>query len=373
MLDTKALAEVTATIIREHVAAATAPLIERIAALEAREIPEAIKGDPGDPGASVDMAAVQKQIADLVAAGIADLPPPQRGEKGDSVELSAVQEMVRGEVDRVVAGLPPAEKGDPGEKGDKGDDGAGIADLLIDRDHDMIATFTDGRMKNLGRVVGKDGDPGKPGDKGRDGPGPEDFSMQLLEDGRTLRISICRADDETEYAWQIGFAVPLDRGDFEVGRSYEEADIVSHGGALWMAQRDTSAAPGESADWRLAVARGADGVVPYAGAAKGLYDPSAVYRAMDVVSHNGSEWRAKRDDPGDLPGDGWMLSAGKGKRGDKGDPGRAGKTAPSIAATYVDAAEMTHVITLDDGTEIKADLEPIVSAIGQLIEGGRFG
>jgi hypothetical protein len=43
-----------------------------------------------------------------------------------------------------------------------------------------------------------------------------------------------------------------------------------------------------------------------------------------VVAHNGSEWRAVKDDPGPLPGDGWMLSA-KGVKGDKGMPGNRGE------------------------------------------------
>lgn len=72
----------------------------------------------------------------------------------------------------------------------------------------------------------------------------------------------------------------------------------------------------------------------YPGRACGLYDATAAYRAMDVVAFNGSEWRAKVDDPGPLPGDGWMLGAkagakgDKGERGNKGDPGERG--APGV-------------------------------------------
>ena len=51
---------------------------------------------------------------------------------------------------------------------------------------------------------------------------------------------------------------------------------------------------------------------------------------------NGAEWRAKRDDPGELPGTGWALSAQKGERGNKGEKGERGErglpgpAAPSI-------------------------------------------
>jgi hypothetical protein len=50
---------------------------------------------------------------------------------------------------------------------------------------------------------------------------------------------------------------------------------------------------------------------------------------MDVVSFNGSEWRAIVDNPGTLPGPDWMLGAkgARGKRGDRGPPGEVRATA----------------------------------------------
>ena len=50
------------------------------------------------------------------------------------------------------------------------------------------------------------------------------------------------------------------------------------------------------------------------GRARGLFDPKAKdYRAMDVCAFNGSEWRARYDNTGPLPGEGWVLGA-KGTR-----------------------------------------------------------
>lgn len=131
----------------------------------------------------------------------------------------------------------------------KGEPGAGIADLVIDRGGGLVATFTDGRMKELGCVIGKDG---------RDGMGPDDLSMELLEDGRTVRMAFTKG--ETEFAFNIPFPVVLDRGVFAEGKDYEEGDAVTWGGSLWIAQRSTSQKP-DSADsgWRLAVKRGRDG------------------------------------------------------------------------------------------------------------------
>jgi hypothetical protein len=67
----------------------------------------------------------------------------------------------------------------------------------------------------------------------------------------------------------------------------------------------------------------------YGGRACGLYNAGAPYRAMDVVSFNGSEWRAVVDNPGTLPGPDWMLGAkgARGKRGDRGPPGEVRATA----------------------------------------------
>jgi hypothetical protein len=59
---------------------------------------------------------------------------------------------------------------------------------------------------------------------------------------------------------------------------------------------------------------GADGVT---GEARGQYDASETYGKHDRVASNGSEWIAKYDNPGPLPGEGWMLGA----QGKKGKPG----------------------------------------------------
>jgi hypothetical protein len=107
---------------------------------------------------------------------------------------------------------------------------------------------------------------------------------------------------------------------------------------------------------------GKDGADAYPGEARGLFDPEARYRAMDVVSFNGSEWRAKVDNPGELPGEGWMLSASKGKRGDRGErgpdglQGPIGKAGPALLAGVVDPATMKLTLTDEDGRETTVDL-----------------
>jgi hypothetical protein len=251
MLDTKALAEATAAIVREHVDAATAPLIaenkalaERIAALEAVEPQPGEKGEPGPAGEGVDPETVASMIAEAVERAVAALPPAEKGGKGDPGE--------RGERG------PAGEAGAAGEKGADGKDGCGIKDLLIDRDGAHVATMDDGRTKSLGIVVGKDGEPGKPGSDGADGFGLDDFDIEPGADGRTVKLLFTRG--EVRHAYELQFPVMIYREVYQEGAEYQPGDTVTWGGSLWVAQRATNAKPdGPESGWRLAVKRGRDG------------------------------------------------------------------------------------------------------------------
>lgn len=114
---------------------------------------------------------------------------------------------------------------------------------------------------------------------------------------------------------------------------------------------------------------GEPGKDAYPGEAKGLFDPEAEYRAMDTVSFNGSEWRAKCDNPGELPGPNWMLSASKGKRGDRGERGpdgrvgKDGKDGANPIELKFDPEKMMFVMALDDGNVLEADFYPVAKAI----------
>jgi hypothetical protein len=61
---------------------------------------------------------------------------------------------------------------------------------------------------------------------------------------------------------------------------------------------------------------------------RGTFDPDKVYSYLDVVAFNGSSWVATRDSSGDLPGPGWQLLAGVGKRGLRGERGPSGAPGP---------------------------------------------
>jgi hypothetical protein len=203
MLDTKALAVAMAPVIREAVekavAAAEGPLLKRIEALEKRS--------------------------------------PEKGESGrDGKDGTA---------------------GEPGAKGLDGKDGAdgvGLAGAMIGREGDLVITLTNGEVRSLGPVVGKDG---RNGERGEAGFSLADFDTEFRHDAKTLVLKFA-AGDTTE-THEIFLPYVRDVGVWKEGSTYLEGDGVTWGGSFWTAQKDTKAKPDGSDDWRLAVKRGRDG------------------------------------------------------------------------------------------------------------------
>ncbi len=120
--------------------------------------------------------------------------------------------------------------------------------------------------------------------------------------------------------------------------------------------------------------QGERGLDAYPGEARGLWDASAQYRAMDVVSHNGSEWRAIRADPGELPGPGWMLGAkgvrgrpgAAGERGAKGDRGERGTD--GIGIDEITIADTSLMLLRSDGSVLSCDLMPVIERYYRQVE-----
>lgn len=196
---------------------AIAPLLKRIEELEARQ---SEKGDPGqdDPPVEIDVSDVVKEL----------------------LATDSVKQIVGMEVAAYMAENPPP----------AGKDGAGIADLMIDRDGNLIATFTDGRMKSLGVVVGKDGAPG------RDGADFSDVSIDY--DGeRTITIK----GRGGEIVKRV--PVPLWRGYWSPGVVAEKGDILTHNGTAYIAVVDNpKCEPGVGKydhEWKVFARKGRDG------------------------------------------------------------------------------------------------------------------
>lgn len=235
MLDPVDFGKAMAAIVKE----ATAPLLKRIEELEARQPEQGPPGDPGRDAEPVEVSEVVREIlgsdelrtlVNLEAAAYMKENPPADGEDGE-----------------------PGRDGEPGKKGDPGKDGAGIADLLIDRDGNLTATFTDGRMKELGQVVGKDGQPGR---DGRDGADLTDVSMEF--DGeRTVTVK-GRTGEVSKR-----LPIPLWRGYWSEKVVCERGDILTHNGTAYIAIVDNpKCEPGVGKydhEWKVFTRKGRDG------------------------------------------------------------------------------------------------------------------
>ena len=144
-------------------------------------------------------------------------------------------------------------------------------------------------------------------------------------------------------------------GVFPIAKAWEDrvhyaGEVVVHDGQTWQAAKDTGRAPGGD-DWTCLARSGADarGFVVC-----GTFAEDVDYSANDIVMRDGSSFVALRNNPGECPGEGWQLWAGRGKTGKmgpsiKGDPGR---DAAEIVALYRDGDDI--VLTMAGGAEFRA-------------------
>jgi hypothetical protein len=139
-------------------------------------------------------------------------------------------------------------------------------------------------------------------------------------------------------------------------RVHYAGEVVTHSGGTWQAVRDTGR-PVATEDWVCLAAPGGagrDGRDGRSMTVRGTYESKLSYRALDVVALDGGLFVARRDDPGPCPGDGWQLSAMRGKKGEagaKGDPGVRGERAPRLTGWAIDRQRYVATPTMSDGTQ----------------------
>lgn len=234
-------------------------------------------GTPGRDGKDVDVETVKTLVKESVAA----IPVPKDGKDGidgrdgNDIDPDVIRQMVKS----AVAEIPTPKDGASGINGKDGRDGLDVKDLLVVEDGSLVATFSDGRSKNLGRFRGVDGAPGRDGKNieietvkalvkdavdaipvpkdGEDGVGFDDVEFADTPDGFMLRF--VRGDIVKE----ARLPIPRDCGVYKVGTVYNKGDGISFAGSFWIAQKDgVTEKPEGGEGWRLSVKRGRDRTDP---------------------------------------------------------------------------------------------------------------
>lgn len=150
--------------------------------------------------------------------------PGERGEPGETIIGQPGEQGAPGPSGRDGADGVPGSAGADGIDGRDGKDGAGIADAFVGRDGELVLTYDDGRVKNLGAG----------------------FARGINAEAIAEMVRRAVAD--------------LHKGVWEPG-AYCKGDQVTYGGSLFIAVADTAASdrPTASEAWTLAVKRGRDG------------------------------------------------------------------------------------------------------------------
>lgn len=172
-------------------------------------------GADGKDGRDADMETLKAEVARLVADAVAALPKPQNGKDGRD-----------------------------GVDGKDGKDGAGIKDAVVDAQGTLHLTLADGRMLKA------------EGLRGQDGLGFEDLTIERKSE-RVINLVFRR--DGREKRFELTFPVPIYRGVHQDQAPYQQGDMVTKDGAMWVAMSDLDGSegrPGASPAWKLAVKRG---------------------------------------------------------------------------------------------------------------------
>jgi hypothetical protein len=209
-MDAKALADLTIAAVKQHIAGREAVVIEQL---------------------KVEFDAKVKQVQESFSV--------IKGEKGES-----------------------GKDGIDGKDGERGQDGKdGISPSADEVAKSMEGIFSKWvldfeRKADLVLEKAIDRIP-KPKD-GKDALELSDFNLELLEDGRTVKMSLVRGDEIKEKT--VKLATILDKGVYRDDATYEKGDSVSYGGSAYICQVDNpDGKPAASKDWRLQVKRGRDG------------------------------------------------------------------------------------------------------------------
>lgn len=256
--DGKAFGKEIVVVIKSFVADELKPIVKRLDDLEQqlKSLPTPKDGKDADP------VAVANMVKEQFASEITDIRAKIDTWRAPDPDLEVMRGMVETAVGEAVSAIPVPKDGKdgrdgidgkdglPGERGEKGENGVGVAGAVIDRDGSLALTLSNGEVKNLGQICGKNG---APGTDGKDGIGFDD--IDLVEDEAGLSLKFIKGDAVKAYP----LPVVIDRGVYREGQTYQKGSGVTWGGRYWIAQEKTSDKPDGGKSWRLAVNKGRDG------------------------------------------------------------------------------------------------------------------
>lgn len=224
-------------------------------------------GRDGVDGKSVELADIEPIIQERVSKAFEDMPKPRDGVDGKdgrdgvdgkSVSLEDLENVISDRVSKAVGEIPVPKDGRDGTDGKDGADGISVKEAIVDKDHNLVFTFSNGDTKAVGKVVGP---------AGKDGFSLDDFDAALLNDGRTIELSFTSGNIKQS----IELAIPsiIYRGIWSEGKEYEQGDVVTWAGSTWHCNGGdlegawkgaTKEKPGDGAKyWTLMAKRGRDG------------------------------------------------------------------------------------------------------------------
>jgi hypothetical protein len=232
--------EIIAQLVQDAVKALPKPkdgssvTVDDVAPLLAEQVASALAALPAHKNAKhVEVDFVRQ----MVAAEVSALP---KSEPAKSLTFDDIAPMLRAEVSKAVAALPAPK------------DGLGLAGAMIDRDGALQITLTNGEVKSLGLVVGKDGT------NGEDGLSLDGFEMEYLPESHEVALKATAAGRLKELRYPAGGIRPA--GYWREGTKAQAGEAWVHDGSLWIAIKATGTKPMAGLDdWIIAARKGRDG------------------------------------------------------------------------------------------------------------------
>lgn len=182
-------------------------------------------------GNDADPAVIKQMVAEAVAA-----IPRIEGENGTSVTLDDVLPHIKSAIDEQVARIPAPKDGA---------DGVGVAGAMIDRNGDLLLTLSNGEVKSLGRVEGKDG------------IGWDSFDMEVIPETGEFCVKVSCSGRVKEVRAPILGMRPA--GYWSDGKTAKPGECYSHDGSGWLAIKETRSRPAYGGDWQCIARKGRDG------------------------------------------------------------------------------------------------------------------